>query len=76
MRNWLKEMRNQRRLTHFEVATLSGISRSHYTHIEKGNKTPSVEVAKSIAKTLKFDWVIFFENKSSQKEQIDKELIS
>lgn len=69
MRFWLKEMRDNRGFTHEEVAKLSGISRSHYTHIEQGNKTPSVEVAKKIAKTLKFEWVIFFENNSSPEEQ-------
>ncbi|MGJ9460070.1 helix-turn-helix transcriptional regulator [Oceanobacillus sp. CF4.6] len=75
MRYWLKEMRVSRRLTHEEVAKLSGISRSHYTHIEQGNKTPSVEVAKAIGKTLKFNWVLFFETNSSQKEQNKMEVV-
>lgn len=69
MRIWLKKMRDDKGLTQEQVAILSNISRSHYTHIEKGNKTPSVEVAKRIAKTLKFDWVLFFETKCSVKEQ-------
>ncbi|MBD1223252.1 helix-turn-helix transcriptional regulator [Virgibacillus halodenitrificans] len=69
MRIWLKEMRDNRSLTQEEVAKLSGISRSHYTHIEQGNKTPSVEVAKRIARTLKFEWVIFFEKTCSLEEQ-------
>lgn len=68
MRKWLKELRNNRGLTQEEVALLSDISRSHYTSIEIGTKTPSVDVAKKIAKTLRFDWVIFFENKCSFKE--------
>lgn len=75
MRTWLKEMRDNRELTQSEVAMLSGISRSHYTHIEQGNKTPSVEVAKRIAKTLKFNWVIFFENNSSLKEHKRMEVV-
>lgn len=69
MRTWLKEIRDSKGLTQEQVAILSNISRSHYTHIEQGNKTPSVEVAKRISKALGFDWVIFFNNKSSQKEQ-------
>lgn len=68
-RKWLKDYREARKLTQEETAFLSGIARSYYTHIEQGAKTPSVEVAKSIAKTLKFDWVIFFEKGSSLKEQ-------
>lgn len=69
MRDWLKDYRNIRKLTQEEVAKLSDISRSFYTHIENGTKTPSVEVAKKIAKTLEFDWTLFFENKCSLKEQ-------
>lgn len=68
-RTWLKEIRTIKGLTHEQVAIESQISRSHYTHIEQGNKTPSVEVAKRIGKTLGFDWVIFFETESSYREQ-------
>ncbi|WP_096269470.1 helix-turn-helix transcriptional regulator [Paucisalibacillus globulus] len=75
MRAWLKEMRDKRLMTQEEVARLSGISRSHYTHIEQGNKTPSVEVAKAIAKTLKFNWVLFFESNSSFREQTEMEVV-
>jgi len=70
MRNWLKEIRDSKGLTQEQVAILSNISRSHYTHIEQGNKTPSVEVAKRIGKALNFDWVIFFNNHSSHKEHV------
>lgn len=68
MRKWLKDIRDSKGLTQEQVAILSGISRSHYTHIEQGTKTPSVNVAKSIAKQLGFDWTIFFDNNSSLKE--------
>lgn len=69
MRDWLKKYRLQRHLTQEETAKLSGISRSYYTHIEHGTKTPTVDVAKKIAKALKFEWTIFFENNCSLKEQ-------
>lgn len=62
MRKWLKEYRLKSGLTHEETATLSGISRSYYTHIEQGNKTPTVNVSKNIAKTLKFNWTLFFDD--------------
>lgn len=69
MRDWLKDMRVTKGLTQEQVALLSGISRSYYTSIEQGIKTPSVSTAKAVAKTLKFNWVIFFENNCSSKEQ-------
>lgn len=75
MRNWLKEIRDSKGLTQEQVAILSDISRSHYTHIEKGTKTPSVDVAKRIAKALKFNWPIFFEDKCSLGEHSDKRAI-
>lgn len=55
--------------TQSEVAELANISRSYYTKIELGLKTPTVEVAQKIADVLNFKWVIFFENKCSLKEQ-------
>lgn len=69
MRTWLKDYRIKTGLTQEQIALLSGISRSYYTHIEQGTKTPSVGTAKSIAKVLKFDWTLFFEIKCSLKEQ-------
>lgn len=75
MRDWLKEYRDKRGLTQEETANLSGISRSYYTHIEQGNKTPTVEVAKNIAKTLKFDWVVFFNQSCSLGELKTKQVI-
>lgn len=60
MRTWLKEYRQKNGLTQSEVADLAGISRSYYTHIEKGSKTPTVKVAKSIATALDFNWTWLF----------------
>lgn len=68
-RKWLRDYREGKKLTQDQTATLAGIARSYYTHIEQGTKTPSVEVAKSLGKTLGFNWVIFFENECSLKEQ-------
>lgn len=70
MRKWLKELRDGRCLTQEQVAKSAGISRSHYTHIEQGNKTPSPKVAQDIAKVLNFKWMRFFEDECSLKEQI------
>lgn len=68
MRLWLKELRDASGLTHEQVADRSNISRSYYTNIELGVKTPKVEVAKSIGKALDFPWEYFFSDKCSYKE--------
>jgi len=66
MRIWLKVYREECNYTQEETAELSGISRSYYTHIEQGNKTPTVKVAKSIAQVLNFDWILLFEENQDQ----------
>lgn len=68
MRHWLKTIRMKKCKTQYEVAELSGISRSYYTNVELGIKTPTVDVAKKIAKTLDFEWSIFFKENCSLKE--------
>ena len=69
MRIWLKEFRDSAEKTQVVVADEAGISRSYYTNIENGTKTPSVKAAKSIAKVLCFPWEHFFDDKCSFKEQ-------
>jgi putative transcriptional regulator len=59
-RLWLIEKRGS--LTQSQVALLAGISRSAYSNVERG-KGLSVSVAKKIAKALKFNWQIFFDEK-------------
>lgn len=65
-RDWLKYKRLNKKLTQNEVAEASGIERAYYTMIELGERRPSVQVAKSIAKVLDFDWTIFFESKCNE----------
>lgn len=74
MRVWLKAMRNQKGLTHQNVADEAKIERSYYTMIESGNRNPSVSVAKAIAKTIGFDWTIFFETECNETKQKSKEV--
>lgn len=69
MRQWLKDIRLEKGYTQEEVAYRSKVQRSYYTMIESGNRRPSVVVAKSIAKTLNFQWTIFFEEESNETLQ-------
>lgn len=62
MRTWLKDIRLIKKATQGEIAELSNISRSYYTQIELGLKTPNVETAKKIAVALDFEWSIFFKD--------------
>lgn len=68
-RTWLKEIRNEKGFTQQYVADNANIERSYYTMIEAGVRTPSVQVAKSIAGVIGFDWTIFFETKCNEMKQ-------
>ena len=50
-------------LTQEDVAESAGIARTTYAMIEQGERDPSVLTAKKIAKTLKFKWTNFFDEK-------------
>lgn len=69
MRTWLRDARETKGFTHEKAAEESKISRSYYTLIESGTKTPTVPVAKNIGKALDIDWQYFFEQKCSLREQ-------
>ncbi|WP_079480598.1 helix-turn-helix transcriptional regulator [Halobacillus salinus] len=76
MRKWLRKYRIAKCYTQEKTAKESGISRSYYTHIESGVKNPTVSTAKKIAKSLNFNWTLFFEDERSLEElKFDKEVI-
>lgn len=71
LRQILINARTEKNYTHEQVAALASyngkrISRQFYGMIENGDRRPSVEVAKSIAKVLDVDWTIFFELTGNQ----------
>lgn len=60
MRTWLKNLRADR--SQENIARLAGITQQMYSWIERGDRTPSVDVAKRIALVLGFEWTMFFED--------------
>lgn len=71
LRQWLNDLRKNKKFTMLEVANLAIISESYYSLIENGARAPSVETAKKIAEVLNFDWTRFYDTdpqvKSSHK---------
>ncbi|SDN50785.1 transcriptional regulator [Fictibacillus solisalsi] len=49
--------------THQEIADLlgTGITRQYYGMIEKGERRPSVNIAKKLGELLGINWTVFFE---------------
>lgn len=63
LREWLKNAREEQKMTQEYVATECGISRQYYSFIEagdRGTKLP-VQTAKKIATALNIDWQRFYE---------------
>ena len=69
MRNWLKELRDNHKLSQMQIAEMTGITQNYYSNIENDERRPSPEVAKRIAEVLHFNWTKFYEDK---KEEVPK----
>ena len=52
----------ERGLTKNQVAFILDVDRSYLTHIVKGERVPSVDMAKRLGLLLNFDWRLFYAN--------------
>lgn len=57
----IKLYRKNQKMSQKDVGAKAGISESYYCLIEKGERTPSVTIAKRIGEVLGFNWTIFFD---------------
>lgn len=62
MRINLKEARKSKNLTQLQVANKLNIDRSYYTKIERGQRTPSLEIALKIKEVLNYESDDIFKN--------------
>ena len=62
----LREKRIEKGLTQDQLAKGANVSQQLISDFENDKKTPSVNVAKSIAKILEIDWTDFF------KEELER----
>ena len=63
----LKKLREGAKMTQEALARETGVIRQTISNIECGISMPSVELAKRIARVLKFDWPEFFEDNEDEK---------
>lgn len=50
----------QKGYTKYQVAQILGVDKSYITRISKGERIPSVDMAKRIAALLSIDWRVFY----------------
>lgn len=58
----LKDIREAMNLTQEQLAKKIGISQNYYSLLENGERRPSPNTAKKIAKVMGFDWTSFYNN--------------
>lgn len=75
MNNWLMEKRIEKGFTQKDLGEKVNVSREYISMLENGERKPSVNVAKKIAKELDFKWEIFF-NQDSNDVLINESLIN
>lgn len=68
MRQWLFDLRTDKRISQLQIAALTGITQQMYSNIEHGKRRPSVAVAKKIGAYLGFDWTRFYEDEAEAEE--------
>lgn len=61
----LKELRELNNITQETLAQKIGVTRQHIGMIENNITKPSIPVAKKIAKTLGFDWTLFYQDEEA-----------
>ena len=70
-RSWMRKWREDNGLTMAQAAELLGIERTYYYRIEMGQRTPSVKMAREIARVLKVKrWQSFFVEPRTKKEVV------
>lgn len=62
MRTNLKEVRKNKNLIQLQVANKLNIERSYYTKIERGQRTPSLDIALKIKEILNYNDDDIFKN--------------
>jgi putative transcriptional regulator len=71
---FLKEIREQKKITQTKLSELAGVKRQTISMIEIGQRRPTPEVAMKIAGALGFDWTRFYteEMKPDQRSEDEK----
>lgn len=61
-RKWLIEKRKNKKISQEELAKKCDVAQVTIARIEAGERRPSPELAKKIARVLDFDWTKFYED--------------
>lgn len=68
-REWLKELRKNKKLTIRGIAPMLGMSWQHYSDIEGGRRNPSVELSLTMAQFFGVSLDLFFSKRTKFEEK-------
>ncbi len=73
----LKEIRQQKKLTQFQLAELANVDEKYISHIERGGSFPRADLLEKFAEILDIDISEFFELKAfKDKKQLISEILN
>ncbi|MBR1753276.1 helix-turn-helix transcriptional regulator [bacterium] len=73
----LKEIRQQKKLTQFQLAELANVDEKYIRHIERGGSFPRADLLEKFAEILDIDISEFFELKAfKDKKQLISEILN
>ena len=72
----LKELRNKRGITQYQLAELAGIDPKHMSHIETGRSFPKADLIAKFAEALNIDYTKLFRTEHLQDREILLERIN
>jgi transcriptional regulator with XRE-family HTH domain len=68
-REWMKELRKEKKLITRDMAEIFDISFQHYNDIENGRRNPSIELSQKMAEFFDVPLIHFFEDRTKFKRE-------
>lgn len=68
-REWLKELRKEKKLITRDMSEIFDISFQHYNDIENGRRNPSIELSQKMAEFFDVPLTHFFEDRTKFKRE-------
>lgn len=65
----IKELRNKKGITQYQLAESAGIDPKHMSHIETGGSFPKADLIEKFAEVLNIDYTEFFQVKHLQSRE-------
>lgn len=72
----IKELRNKKGITQYQLAEMTGIDPKHMSHIETGKSFPKADLIEKFAIALEIDYTEFFHTKHFEERKVLTEKIA